>query len=52
METILDLYKRAYDARFPVVCLDELNKQLVSETRQPLAVTAGHPARNDFEYQR
>ncbi len=52
METILDIYKRPYDARFPVVCMDELNKQLVSETRQPLPVLPGHPARYDYEYQR
>ena len=52
METILDIYKRPYDPRFPVLCLDELNKQLVSETRQPLPVRLGHPARYDFEYKR
>ena len=52
METILDIYKRPHDSRFPVVCLDELNKQLVSETRLPLPVTPGHPARYDYEYRR
>lgn len=52
METILDIYTRPYDPRFPVLCMDELNKQLVSETRQPLPVTPGHPARYDYEYQR
>ena len=52
METVLDIYKRPYDTRFPVVCMDELNKQLVSETRQPLAVKPGQPARYDYEYQR
>jgi hypothetical protein len=52
METILDVYTRPYDPRFPVVCLDELNKQLVSETRQPLPVLPGHPARYDHEYKR
>ena len=52
METILDIYKRPYDAEYPVVCMDELNKQLVSETRQPLAAIPGKPARYDFEYKR
>ncbi len=52
MENILDIYKRPYDARFPVVCMDELNKQLVSETRQPLPVRPGAPARYDYEYRR
>jgi DDE superfamily endonuclease len=52
METILDIYKRPYDAQYPVVCMDELNKQLVSETRQPLPAIPGKPARYDFEYKR
>ncbi len=52
MENVLGIYKRPYDPRFPVVCMDELNKQLVSETRQPLPLTTGHPARYDYEYQR
>lgn len=52
METILDIYKRPYDAQYPVVCMDELNKQLVSETRQPLPASPGKPARYDFEYKR
>jgi hypothetical protein len=52
METVLDIYQRPYDARFPVVCLDELNKQLVSETRLPLPVKPGQPARYDYEYRR
>lgn len=52
MENVLDIYKRPYDARFPVVCMDELNKQLVSETRLPLPVQPGAPARYDYEYRR
>jgi DDE superfamily endonuclease len=52
METILDIYTRPHDPRFPVLCMDELNKQMVSETRQPLPVVPGHPARYDYEYQR
>lgn len=52
MENILAIYKRPYDAQFPVVCMDELNKQLVSETRLPLPALPGKPARYDFEYRR
>jgi hypothetical protein len=52
METVLALYSRPYDGQYPVVCMDELNKQLVSETRQPLPARPGKPARYDFEYRR
>lgn len=52
MEDVLDLYAEPYNPRFPVVCFDERPYQLIGETRQPLPVTAGHPARYDYEYQR
>jgi hypothetical protein len=52
METILDVYTRPYDALHPVVCMDELNQQLVSETRQPLPAIPGKPVHYDFEYKR
>jgi hypothetical protein len=43
MEDVLEVYQRPYDARRPVVCLDEQSKQLVRETRQPLAAEPGRP---------
>ncbi len=52
MENILEVYHRAYDERFPVVCMDETSKQLVSETRVPIPLEPGHPARFDYEYKR
>lgn len=33
MEDVLEVYRRPYDPRRPVVCLDEQSKQLVQETR-------------------
>jgi hypothetical protein len=33
MEQVLAVYERGYDPLYPVVCLDELPKQLVSEVR-------------------
>ena len=33
MEDLLELYQVPYDARRPVVCMDELCKQLIAETR-------------------
>jgi hypothetical protein len=52
MEDILDVYERPYDARWPQVCMDELHVQLVGETRTPLPVAPGRPARVDYEYTR
>ena len=52
MEDVLEVYTRPYDERFPQVCLDEKSKQLLGEAREPLAVRPGHPARNDYEYER
>jgi len=52
MEGLLDLYHRPYDPKRPLVCVDELPVQLVSEVRLPLAVLPGRPARYDYEYRR
>lgn len=52
MEDVLEVYTRPYDPARPVVCLDELSKQLVAETRIPLPVEPGQPARFDYEYAR
>jgi hypothetical protein len=50
MEDVLDVYTRPYDPRFPQICMDELTKQLVGETRAPLPLEPGVPARYDTEY--
>ena len=52
MEDVLEVYTRPHDPARPVVCLDELSKQLVAETRVPLPVEPGQPARVDYEYER
>jgi hypothetical protein len=52
MEDVLDLYHRPYDPGRPLVCLDELPKQLVAETRLPVPARPGQPARYDYEYRR
>ena len=38
------------DNRFPVVCVDETSKQLVSETRVPRPPATGQPVRCDYKY--
>ena len=52
MEDVLDVYHRPPDPRRPLVCLDELSKQLTKEVRTPLPPIPGHPARVDAEYER
>jgi DDE superfamily endonuclease len=52
MEDVLDVYHRPYDAKRPVVCVDELPVQLVGESRAPLPPEPGKPARYDYEYVR
>ena len=52
MEMVLDVYKRPYDVRFPVVCMDETPKQLIAETRTPIRIAPGRVARYDYEYRR
>lgn len=52
MEDVLELYAQAPDPRQPVVCFDETPRQLIGETRVPIARAPGKPARFDFEYVR
>ena len=46
------LYARPYDAREPVVCADEKSRQLIRQTRAPIAVEPGRCAHEDYEYRR
>ncbi len=52
MEDVLEVYKRPYDPAFPVVCLDETNRQLIEETRKAVPVRPGRSRRTDYEYRR
>ena len=52
MEQVLEVYKRPYDAKHPVVCMDEQPKQLIAETRKPVPTAPGQPTRVDYEYAR
>ncbi len=52
MEDVLDLYGEDYDPERPVVCFDETSKQLIEETRTPIAPRAGRLKRYDYEYKR
>jgi hypothetical protein len=52
MENVLETYAQPYDARFPVLTMDEQPVQLFKETRQPIPATKAHPRRVDYEYER
>jgi hypothetical protein len=52
MEDVLDVYHRPFDECRPVVCVDEVPKQLVAEVRRPLPPRPGVNARFDYEYRR
>ena len=52
MENVLDIYKRPYNAAYPVVCMDESPRQLIKETRQMVPAKPGRIARYDYEYKR
>lgn len=52
MEDVLEVYKLPYDDQRPVLCMDEMPKQLLAETREPLPCRVGKPARQDYEYKR
>jgi hypothetical protein len=52
MEDVLEVYKRPYDPKRPVVCLDETSKQLIGEVRTPVPASPGQVAHYDCEYVR
>ena len=52
MEDILDLYCLPYDPNIPLICMDELPRQLIKEKRRPLRAVPGSPRRVDYEYER
>lgn len=52
MEDVLETYAQPYDARRPVLCMDEQPVQLLNETRVPIAANKKHPRRVDYEYER
>jgi hypothetical protein len=52
MEQVLDVYQRPYDPRFPVICMDESNKQLIGEGQSPLPMQPGQAKRQDCNYER
>jgi transposase len=52
MEDVLEVYKQPYDPKRPLVCVDEMPKQLLMDTREPIPMRPGEPERFDYEYKR
>ena len=50
MEKVLDVYKEPYSAEYPVVCMDELPKQLIEEGKPSVPMKPGQDTRVDYEY--
>lgn len=52
MDNVLDVHERRFDPACHVVCLDEVSRQLLADTRPPLPRAPGRSARHDPEYVR
>jgi hypothetical protein len=52
MEEVPGVYRRPYDPKRPVVCMDEVPRELIGQERTPLAMEAGKPERRDYQYER
>ena len=52
MEDILQVYCRPYNARHPLICVDEMGKNLVAEKRDAEAMKPGQVKREDYTYEK
>ncbi len=52
MEDVLEVYQRPFDPKHPVVCVDELSKELHSTPQGELPRQPGKTACQDYEYAR
>ena len=52
MEKVLDTYNKAYNDEYPLVCMDEAAKQIVSDLNPTLPMSPGQPRREDHHYER
>lgn len=52
MEDVLAVYRRPYDPGRPVVCMDEMSRQLLKQVRQPQQMRPGMAYRYDHHYER
>jgi DDE superfamily endonuclease len=52
MEDVLDVYCRPYNPRRPLLCMDEMNKNLVADKHPPEEMKPGQIKREDYTYEK
>jgi hypothetical protein len=52
MEDVLELYAEPLDEKRPVVCMDELSKELHGQVAEPIPPQPGQSTKEDYEYKR
>ena len=52
MGKVLEVYRRPYDPKYPVVSMDESPKQLIKDTKIPIKAKRGSELKYDYEYER
>jgi hypothetical protein len=52
MEDVLELYAEPLDESRPVVCMDELSKELHGQVAEPIPPEPGRAVKEDYEYTR
>jgi transposase len=52
LEDVLEVYKLPDDPKRPLICMDEMPKQLLADKQDSFPCQAGQPARQDYGYER
>src|SRR6476646_8726435 len=52
MEDVLAVYQRPHETSQPLICMDELYMQQLSDIYDPLPVRPGDSAKQDYQYRR
>lgn len=52
MEDVLDVYSAEHSSEEPLICMDEAAKQLLRDEHESIPMTPGHPAKEDYHYER
>lgn len=50
MEEVLDVYQAQYDAKLPLISMDETSRQLLSDVFDPLPIKPGWTVVNGEEF--
>jgi hypothetical protein len=52
MEVVLDTYAAEHTEEEPLICMDEASKQLTADESEPIPMSPGQPAKEDYHYGR